>query len=456
MKRTLFIMLALVLACACLAVAHADVVSTTPIVDEQFWGYRVTAVAVEYDTELAAQEFAADAFAATDILDTDNAETQYLYGQPRVISRIYTNSEPATLAEGAAEGKYVIVEFSADDIYNSYKELVGLLPIRGYYTNAKGAVSKCRVTKPNEGTIQQLVDITAKDGTVLAATEELKMTNDYLVTGLAKEFELVDIPRENSDIPYKAWVHLPSDYDGTKEYPVVFIITGNAQLHYVMPEQGIDNTDVVLYNDHQMLTWAETADFGFEEVIAVSLRKVNIVTGLDVDVYEDTAAAAKWIIENYAVDHNRLYWVGQSAGSVACWNIISAHPELCTGYFGTNGGVSAAYDLSPEGLTQEAIDETWKVLKVFVENRIPICFTCGEEDANSANHYAAEFYYPMLHDAYAAEGLSEREIYDMVKIYVMPHSTYAIAPDLTDHNVVRMMNWLVPARIFEMSTVLGW
>ena len=181
-----------------------------------------------------------------------------------------------------------------------------------------------------------------------------------------------------------------------------------------------------------------------------------IVPGLDVDVYEDTAAAAKWLIDNYAVDHERMYWVGQSAGSVACWAIISSHPELCTGYFGTNGGVSAAYDLSPEGITDEAREETWKVLKVFVENRIPICFTCGEEDANSANHYAAEVYYPMLHDAYVAEGLSEREIYDLVKIYVMPHSTYSIAPDLTDHNVVRMMNWLIPARIFEMSTVLGW
>lgn len=436
------------------ALAQAEVVSTTPIVGERFWGFRVLGVAVEYDHDLDAQELATDAFLATDSWETGVPETAQVMLE-RQNARVYTNSEAALLTEGSAAGRYVVVEFVDDPLA---VERPGEFPQRGYFVNAEGKTEKPRVVKPNVGTVRQLVDLKAADGTVLAATDTLTMTNDYLVPDYVKAFERVEIPLEGSESSYVAFVRLPDGYDASKTYPVIFNITGGGQLRYV--NEAYDNTDIVLYNDHQLYAWTETRDYGFDvDYIVVSLRHKNTSISLKVegeDPYEDTAAAAKWIIENYPVDRKHMIWCGQSQGSVTCLNVLWRHPELATGYFATNGGLSPIADFSPEGWTQDWYDKTVECLRTYVDHGIKTCFTFGEQDGNSANAYAAKVYYEILHDAWAEKGLSEREIDDMAKVRVFPHSTYAMAEGLTDHNVCRVMYWLDVTKIDAMKIVTGW
>ncbi|MDO4549210.1 MAG: hypothetical protein Q4D04_14050, partial [Clostridia bacterium] len=175
----------------------------------------------------------------------------------------------------------------------------------------------------------------------------------------------------------------------------------------------------------------------------------------DIDKFADTAAAARWIIDNYAIDTGRLYWAGQSAGSMAIWQILSRYPEIGTGFLASNGGISPQYDYSAEGLTQETIDATWDVLKVFAQNHIGLYIQFGEHDG-STNYHAAKYFYDVVSDYYRAEGLSEREIDRLVKFRVTPSEAYTVASGLTDHNVVRLMNWYPYNIIDMMDTVLAW
>ncbi len=456
MKKTFVLLLSALLLTLCASLACAEVVSTTPIVGERFWGYRVTAVAVEYDSDLAAQEFDLDTYVSTDMWDTGKVETKALT-MNREVARVYTNSEAAVLAQGAAAGHYVIIEFVDDPLATTRP---GEFPIRGYYTDEEtGKTETPRMWKPNVGTVAQVKDITAADGTVLPAFEEMAMTNDYLFPAQTYAFELIsiDLP-SRPGYPYNAYVRTPENVEEGKTYPIIFCVTGGGQLEYI--GHGMNNTAIPLYNDHHLYVWTETKQYGFDdEFIVVSLRHQNTSASIKIegdDPYEDTAAAAQWIIDHYPVDKNRLFWSGQSQGSVTSLNVLWRHPELATGYFGTNGGLSPAADFSPEGWTEDLYQQTKECLQSFVDNGIKICMTFGEQDGNSANAYAAKVYYQILHDAWAEKGLSEREIDDMAKVRVFPHSTYDYAVGLTDHNVCRMMYWLDATKIDALKIVTGW
>ena len=435
---------------------HADVVSTSPIVDERFWGYRVIAVAVEYDHVISAQDFELDTFSAADSWETGSAETRQVMME-REIARIYTNSEASVLPEGASDGNYVIVEF-VDDPLAPVRP--GELSQRGYYDNPDtGSTEMPRMVKANCGTVSQLASIEAADGTILEPFSEMEMTNGYIYPDSYYEFELIQIHIPTRERPYQAYVRLPDNYEEGKTYPVLFAITGGSQLEYI--GNGMDNTDVVMMFDHMLLAWTEARKYGFDNLdfIVVSLRHQNTAPSLVVegdDPYEDTAEAAKWILENYPIDQERVFWAGESQGSVTCLNVLWRHPELAKGYFGTNGGLSARADFSPEGWTQDYYEQTMECLQTFADNNIKICMTFGEQDGNSANAYAAKVYAQILHDAYAEKGLSEREIYDMAKIRVFPHSTYDYAEGLIDHNVARMMYWLDTTKIDMFKVVSEW
>ena len=440
-----------------LGVASAEVLSTTPITDETFWGTRVVAVAVEYDKPFEAQEFALDAFRAEDLLDSGDAEVGYVM-TPYENERIYTNAEAGLLDEGAVEGNYVIVEF-VDDWRTCGEKGLGILVVNYFYTDDEGNPAKQdRWVKPNEGTVQQLADLTAKDGSAVAAMEApMGMTNDYLHLGNVNKFELVQIPREEyPDRPYNALVALPDDYDESKEYPVVFNITGNSLLEWQIGD--VNNVYDVLYIDRQLLSWTYTADYGFEDVIVVGLRHLgNVGAPEGIDKIADTAAAAQWIIDNYAIDKEHLYWTGQSMGAVTTFNVLNRFPELGTCFVAFNGGIQMQNDYAdPEnGDTYRA--ELREFLAPILENKIKLYIQFGEQDYPGCNADAAYAFEEVIIDYYANEmSLSDPEIAELLKVNVLSHVNWLVAEGLTDHNVVRLVNWY-PERIEDMMrTVLSW
>jgi len=455
MKKLLGLLLVALMCVMVLAAASAEVVSTTPIAVPCFWGHKVMAIAVEYDKPIDAQEFANDAFYAEDIAGTiyENEDGSYNYTlEARDIIRIYTNSEAAMLTEGAVEGNYVIVEFT-EDFTTCGQYAAGNLPMTLKFPLPEGKEGSMRYTKPNEGTICQKVDITAKDGSVLPATETLGMTNDYLALGGVDKFELISIEREGyPEQPFHAYISLPEDYDTSKTYPIIFCLTGGSICEY--SSKYHQNTDATLYNDKQVINWANTEDYGFEDVICVSLRLIKAGGYMpNIDTYDDAAAAAKYIIENYAVDKNRVWWYGQSMGSLSIWNILNRYPELGTGFVANNGNFNASIDT--QNLTEEQAADYAAFMKVFADNKIKLYIMFGEHD-NTTNYYAARYNYQLISDQYRAEGLGEREINQLVKYFVMPSEAYTVANNLTDHNVVRLVNWYPNWLMDIMETVFSW
>ncbi|GEM_PF-3438801 len=442
----------------------SSVLSTTPITKETFWGTRVMAVAVEYDKEFDAQEFALDTFIAEDLKDSENADIGYIMTAYNN-TRIYTNDEAGFLDDEPKAGNFIIIEFE-DDWKTCGEKGLGVLVVNYFYKDAEGNnKNQNRWVKPNEGTVLQTADITAADGTVIPAWKEaMPMTNDYLHTGNSTRFELVQIPREDlPDRPYNALVALPEDYDPSKKYPVIFQVTGISLQEWKIGD--VMNTDDVLYFDRHLTAWTEKERFGIEDVIVVSLRIMSpygpyagTPENYDNDMrHEDTAKAAYWFLDNYPIDRERVYWTGQSYGSFATWHILHYHPDLATGFVALNGGIQFQNVYDDPETSEQMKAELKEFLKPILDNKVKLYINFGEQDYNGCNAAALFAYEEVIIDYYMNEmGLTKNEVSELLKTKLWTHSRFMYADGMTDHAVVRLIHWFDTDCKEMMDIVLNW
>lgn len=199
------------------------------------------------------------------------------------------------------------------------------------------------------------------------------------------------------------------------------------------------NTDTVLFNDKHMLVWTETADYGFEDVIVVSVRYLH-PTGSpeNIDSYDDVAAAVRDVMENYPVDTDRMYWIGNSLGSMTSPQTVARYPELADGVLTLNGLADFSYDFSDEAKAEEYKGGAMEVLKVLADNDIALYMQLGEKDYTGCNALAGETYYELISDYYHSEkGYSNEQIKSLVKLKIFPSEDFYVTRGLTDHNVTR-------------------
>lgn len=158
--------------------------------------------------------------------------------------------------------------------------------------------------------------------------------NDADTYALFEEKSYVDV-ETGVTMPYE--IYLPSNYDATKKYPVVFALHGSGQ--------RAQTTDMVLKRYQMATVWAKDSEAGVNEFIVLvphcstSDANENWTTlmqyrngladnSFDMTKYSVTAYnLLQNVIKEYSVDTDKVYMTGLSAGGFATYSIAIAHPE---------------------------------------------------------------------------------------------------------------------------------
>lgn len=115
------------------------------------------------------------------------------------------------------------------------------------------------------------------------------------------------------------WLQVPEGYDPTKSYPVMLYLHGaynmrpeDSREQRIAREPGIrPDLDLVAKNNF-ILVSPITPDAG-------AWQGENLEIGM---------AVLEEFLTNWGGDRNRVYLTGPSAGADACWEFITAHPDL--------------------------------------------------------------------------------------------------------------------------------
>lgn len=292
-----------------------------------------------------------------------------------------------------------------------------------------------------EGTIVKLadtyefysVDYSLKIEIVVTKGEETAEYNVEVVRENAADvYALFEEKEYNDDetglkMPYE--IYVPSNYDETKEYPIVFALHGSGQ--------RAQSLDMVLKRYEMATVWAKDSENGINECIVLAPQcaskddsdnwtsLMTFRSGAAETAYEMTnwsVAAYNLLektLEEYSIDKDRVYMTGLSAGGFATFTIAVEHPEMFAALVPVCGGAN------PE--------------KVEVLKGIPMWIFHAEDDPTVG---VEEFLYPTL------EALDKNEIeyklteYQPGTVFV-PSAHFSWVPAYADEN---MRNWL-----FEQS-----
>ncbi len=177
--------------------------------------------------------------------------------------------------------------------------------------------------------VQQLSDIKASDGTLLTAKlKEVAKTS--IAEPEIKRFQQITYtdPNTGYQIPYN--LYLPKDYDSRKKYPLLFFVADASA--------NINAATTPLFQGNGATVWTDAAEQAKHPCIVMAPQYtedlVNQLGSLtnDKNVWSPGLTlmthALENVIQNYAVDTNRIYGTGQSQGGMANIAISDKYPNL--------------------------------------------------------------------------------------------------------------------------------
>lgn len=183
--------------------------------------------------------------------------------------------------------------------------------------------------------------------------------------------------------------YLPDGYDSAKTYPLIVAMPGYGEMWFGEDSAGSN----LRWNGVQ--AWTKLS----EPVILVSGQLTD---------WGDTSARqanelAEYMIENFSVDTSRVYAAGYSAGGETMSRAVAMRPDLYAAYIHGGSQWDGAFD-------------------TVAENRVAVYIFMAEHDEYYGSQKARDAY-AGLHDAYAAEGLTEAEIDALLKLEI-PDDAY--------------------------------
>ena len=152
------------------------------------------------------------------------------------------------------------------------------------------------------------------------------------------------------EMPYALYV--PSNYDETKEYPIIFALHGSGQRS--------QTPDMVLKRYQMATVWAKDSEAGKNECIVLapqcatqdenenwtSLMEYRNGTAENAFALSKYSVAAYNLLEKvmgeYSVDTNRVYMTGLSAGGFATYALAIEHPDTFAALVVDAGGADPA------------------------------------------------------------------------------------------------------------------
>lgn len=185
---------------------------------------------------------------------------------------------------------------------------------------------------------------------------------------------------ESGDIHYS--YYLPESYDGKREYPMMVVMPGYDMMWFGESSSGSN------LNWNGFMSWTELDT----EMIVVSAQLT--------DWHETSARQAveltEYFIDNFAVDTNRVYAAGYSAGGETMSQAVSMRPDLYAAYL--------------HGASQW--DGTYEPV---AENKVAVYIYMAESDEYYGSAKARSAY-ENLHIAYENVGYGNSEIDSFLRI----------------------------------------
>ncbi len=283
------------------------ILSVTAVAEVFPDGQKITTAVVEFDRDIEDKKLSPALFSV----------------KGRTVTKIYANTEPTRAAQGK-NGKYVIIELSLEDA----KAQILPKPSGPRPGDSSGpAVPRTygrqfprvplRVRKPLNLRITQLDDITAVDGTALAACR------DEIISNKASQPVVDDFRQyEYKGIQYNLFV--PKDYDGKKLYPLVMFIadaSANSDDTFLPLVQGIGGVIWATPEEqakHHCVVLVPQIPYG------IPLTRDDFTASPELETIKGLLDD---IVSRYSIDKNRIYTTGQSQGCMASCELNVRYPD---------------------------------------------------------------------------------------------------------------------------------
>ncbi|MCM4081113.1 hypothetical protein [Paractinoplanes hotanensis] len=301
--------------------------SVIPITQVLAFGQKVTAVAVEYSSEVNARTLDRDTYTVSDSLYNFRFNPVEDIADPakradRTIAAVYTNDAPALNADKRSDrGNFVIIELDATDPGGN---------------TVMAAGNHVKVNPDLQTRVVQNEDVYGQPGNGKGRGHRLATASGkaYAPTKPAINLLVDDFVYQRftttsgTMIPYA--YHLPGGYDATKKYPVVVILPGHG-----MGFNGA-NEGVQVAADIPATAWLQEKWTGTDEdVIVLAPQNQRVGTpAMQANVMVELLNA---FTRKFSVDQNRIYASTVSYGSTLAWAALTAQADLFDGVLITGG-----------------------------------------------------------------------------------------------------------------------
>ncbi|MFG3028719.1 alpha/beta hydrolase-fold protein [Streptomyces sp. NPDC048253] len=290
-------------------------------------GQKLIAVAVEYDQAIDSSSLSASTFAVTD----------------RTVTKVYAN-RTADLAERGRDGRYVIVELSADDEAAALwvTQQGGGAPTGTAAPSAEPSPTGSGGTGggPGQGgpvvgddtpggtivaakaTLTQKGTVTTARGARYAADDTELVTSDVvnLIVDDFQQLEFAD-PATGRTLKYNLFV--PKNYDPRKKYPLVLFMHDASVVNVATQGPLVQGLGAVC--------WASDADQAEHESFVLAPAYGSVVvddTYKPSTLFDATANLVEEVTRKYSIDSKRRYATGQSMGAMMSLGLNIKYPDL--------------------------------------------------------------------------------------------------------------------------------
>lgn len=404
------------------------VVSTKAITDSLAMGQKLAAVVVEYVDNVNSSNLDLNSYSVKDLY-YDGAMKE------AVITNIYTNNAPKMRNDKkSVEGRYVIIETDPFD-------RVGYM-VSTYKDPQKDEEEEYWL-KPDVNTVvRQECSIINTSGSNISKENITWMK----MTSKTKHLKFEDLKKmtiksktnkdaQGNPLDILFWYYLPEGYEqSTVKYPVVFVESGTG-LRYWEKENSlgdmINNAGACVAFDQSATAWIKN---DYEDVIVVGVNYRGDYAPENYDATPDINQTARYFIDNFKVDSKRLYFSGNSAGSVLGYKAINQSPELWAAFMPCNGLYPTVFeDLDSAEKIKEYEDGIKDIMTPLAKEKVAVIWQLGYDDAG-ASGFKGQMFYDFMYDYYKNEGMTDEQINKILRLNLYYKQDYYDNNVLTDDN----------------------
>ncbi|MDO4549241.1 MAG: prolyl oligopeptidase family serine peptidase [Clostridia bacterium] len=448
MKKTIII-LSVIMCLICLPViagAQGVTVTANAIMGTPY--HQLNALFIEYPENVAAASI--DDYMVVDFQTFNFLEIyERRPYQQGVITSVYTNDAPAIREDRqSVPGRYVVIELETvtGSYYDEEAEMWRPNNIAGIATvRTNGETTDHYRLDWSLFTVIQRNDILGESGEVINSQGVLPtIAPDGVETPEMATFTQQALKSQNGlyDIYYN--ISLPENYDANEKYPIIFCQPGaGGSLDYNKQTADGQFIDIGGNSTRDMLPISMARLDGF--IVVTTQPWNNTPAEWEVDNPGDYIYLVEYIRDNYAVDADRIYAIGNSKGTMMTSQAIYRRPDLFTAYAQCNGcfnyiedGESKFFSIFKDELTvpykgyteeemlalaadpenrldAETIAQRGQYLDGIVENEMPVyCFDGVNTEVLSPLCTASTYIY--LKECYEAKGYSQERIDELVRL----------------------------------------